>query len=59
MADVDPVYDSAAILDDKFKLIIGNPTVLAFDQVYPLITVHDTSMKFGILDKFYSHSLIF
>ena len=39
VADIDPVYDSAAILDEKFKLIVGKPAALSFDQVYPLITV--------------------
>ncbi|XP_063674087.1 arylsulfatase B-like isoform X1 [Bolinopsis microptera] len=35
--DIDPVFNQAAIIKGKYKLIVGKAAFMDFDQVYPLI----------------------
>ena len=37
--DIDPVFNQAAIIKGKYKLIVGKAAFMEFDQVYPLIDV--------------------
>ena len=37
--DIDPVFNQSAIIQGNYKLIVGEPAFLEFDQVYPLINV--------------------
>ena len=37
--DIDPVFNQAAIVQEKYKLIVGKGAIMSFDQVYPLISV--------------------
>ncbi|KAL5256728.1 hypothetical protein ACHWQZ_G011854 [Mnemiopsis leidyi] len=36
--DIDPVFNQAAIVQEKYKLIVGKGAIMSFDQVYPLIS---------------------